>query len=154
MRTADGGRRTADGGRRTADGGRRTADGGRRTADGGRRTADYNVIGKCCIPISSKYFEVLLLLFASRVGDSPIAGAGSYADNDVGAAAATGNGDVMTRFLPTYQAVEFMRQGYTPAQASQMALARIGKRYKDFVGSIIAVNKKGEYGMHKKSHTA
>ena len=36
----------------------------------------------------------------SRVGDSPIAGAGAYVDNDVGGAAATGDGDVMMRFLP------------------------------------------------------
>lgn len=35
-----------------------------------------------------------------RVGDSPIAGAGSYAENNVGAAACTGNGDIMMRFLP------------------------------------------------------
>ena len=35
-----------------------------------------------------------------RVGDSPITGAGAYCDNDVGAAIATGNGDVMMRFLP------------------------------------------------------
>ena len=37
-----------------------------------------------------------------RVGDSPLPGAGCYVDNDVGAAAATGNGDVMMRFLPRY----------------------------------------------------
>ena len=36
----------------------------------------------------------------SRVGDSPIAGAGAYVDNDVGGAAATGDGDTMMRFLP------------------------------------------------------
>nr|CAD7407238.1 unnamed protein product [Timema poppensis] len=35
-----------------------------------------------------------------RVGDSPIPGAGAYADGEVGAAAATGDGDVMMRFLP------------------------------------------------------
>jgi len=35
-----------------------------------------------------------------RVGDSPIAGAGAYADQDVGAAASTGDGDIMMRFLP------------------------------------------------------
>ena len=38
----------------------------------------------------------------SRVGDSPIVGAGSYADNEAGAAAATGNGDIMMRFLPRF----------------------------------------------------
>lgn len=37
-----------------------------------------------------------------RVGDSPIMGAGSYAMNGAGGAAATGNGDVMMRFLPSY----------------------------------------------------
>ncbi|KRT79030.1 hypothetical protein AMK59_7565 [Oryctes borbonicus] len=35
-----------------------------------------------------------------RVGDSPIPGAGAYADNAAGAACATGNGDIMMRFLP------------------------------------------------------
>ena len=40
---------------------------------------------------------------AGRVGDAPIAGAGSYADSHVGGAAATGDGDIMLRFLPTYQ---------------------------------------------------
>lgn len=35
-----------------------------------------------------------------RVGDAPIVGAGSYVDKDVGGAAATGDGDVMMRFLP------------------------------------------------------
>lgn len=34
---------------------------------------------------------------AGRVGDSPVAGAGCYVDNDVGGAAATGDGDVMMR---------------------------------------------------------
>jgi isoaspartyl peptidase/L-asparaginase-like protein (Ntn-hydrolase superfamily) len=38
----------------------------------------------------------------SRVGDTPVAGAGAYVDNDVGGAAATGDGDIMMRFLPTY----------------------------------------------------
>lgn len=40
---------------------------------------------------------------AGRIGDAPIAGAGSYADSSVGGAAATGDGDVMMRFLPTFQ---------------------------------------------------
>jgi len=35
-----------------------------------------------------------------RVGDSPIIGSGAYADNNAGAAAATGDGDLMMRFLP------------------------------------------------------
>lgn len=43
-----------------------------------------------------EYFH--LIIFHSRVGDSPIPGSGAYADNTVGAAVATGDGDVMMRY--------------------------------------------------------
>lgn len=46
---------------------------------------------------------VLGSLFDSRVGDSPVAGAGAYVDKEIGGAAGTGDGDVMMRFLPTYE---------------------------------------------------
>ena len=35
-----------------------------------------------------------------RVGDAPIIGSGGYVENGVGGAAATGDGDIMMRFLP------------------------------------------------------
>ena len=53
------------------------------------------------------------------MGDSPIPGAGAYADSDVGAAAATGDGDVMMRLLPSLIAVEGMRMGLPPSLATQ-----------------------------------
>jgi len=62
---------------------------------------------------------------SGRVGDSPITGAGAFADNDVGAAVATGNGDIMMRFLPSFLAVELMRSGYDPTTAASMAVAEI-----------------------------
>lgn len=81
-----------------------------------------------------------------RVGDSPIPGAGAYADNDVGAAAATGDGDIMMRLLPSYLTVEEMRRGKTPAVAAQLAISRITHKYSTFFGGIIAVNKLGDFG--------
>ena len=48
-------------------------------------------------------FRKILIFHCRRVGDSPIPGSGAYADNNVGGAAATGDGDVMLRFLPSYQ---------------------------------------------------
>ena len=45
--------------------------------------------------------EYAYLCVHRRVGDSPIMGAGAYVESDVGGAAATGDGDVMMRFLPT-----------------------------------------------------
>jgi len=81
-----------------------------------------------------------------RVGDSPVAGAGAYADDDVGAAVATGDGDVMMRFLPTFTIVELMRSGYSPQNASKVAMQRIVKRHPDFQGAVVAVSKHGEIG--------
>ncbi|XP_044002431.1 N(4)-(Beta-N-acetylglucosaminyl)-L-asparaginase-like [Aphidius gifuensis] len=81
-----------------------------------------------------------------RIGDSPIPGAGAYADDDVGAAAGTGDGDIMMRFLPSFLAVEEMRRGATPEEAAIVAIKRIADKYPDFVGGVIAVNKFGDYG--------
>ncbi|KAG8222341.1 hypothetical protein J437_LFUL001327 [Ladona fulva] len=81
-----------------------------------------------------------------RVGDSPIPGSGAYADNEVGAAAATGDGDVMMRFLPSFLAVEEMRKGFQPDIAGQYAMRRIAKFYPKFMGGIVVVNKDGQYG--------
>ncbi|XP_065883752.1 putative N(4)-(beta-N-acetylglucosaminyl)-L-asparaginase GH22932 isoform X2 [Dysidea avara] len=82
---------------------------------------------------------------AGRVGDSPIMGAGSYADAEVGGAACTGDGDIMMRFLPSYQAVESMRLGKPPKEAADDAIKRIEKYYPGFSGAIIVANIKGEY---------
>ncbi|XP_023342360.1 putative N(4)-(beta-N-acetylglucosaminyl)-L-asparaginase GM21137 isoform X3 [Eurytemora carolleeae] len=60
-----------------------------------------------------------------RVGDSPIPGAGAYADSQVGAAAATGDGDIMMRILPSLLAVEAMRAGSSPQMAVQQVVNRI-----------------------------
>ncbi|XP_061541498.1 N(4)-(beta-N-acetylglucosaminyl)-L-asparaginase isoform X3 [Phycodurus eques] len=81
-----------------------------------------------------------------RVGDSPIVGAGAYADISAGAAAATGDGDVMMRFLPSYLAVELMRAGTDPSAACETAISRIKRHYADFFGAIICANATGHYG--------
>ncbi|XP_061439321.1 N(4)-(beta-N-acetylglucosaminyl)-L-asparaginase isoform X1 [Rhineura floridana] len=81
-----------------------------------------------------------------RVGDSPIAGAGAYADSTAGAAAATGDGDVMMRFLPSYQAVEYMRTGVDPTIACQKVISRIKKYDPYFFGAVICANASGSYG--------
>ncbi|KMQ94247.1 n-beta-n-acetylglucosaminyl-l-asparaginase [Lasius niger] len=81
-----------------------------------------------------------------RIGDSPIPGAGAYADQEVGAAAGTGDGDVMMRFLPSFLAVEEMRRGSTPIVAARTAINRIIQHYPTFFGAIIVLNNKGEFG--------
>ncbi|WOL10208.1 putative isoaspartyl peptidase/L-asparaginase 3 isoform X1 [Canna indica] len=78
-----------------------------------------------------------------RVGDGPIAGSAAYADDEVGACGATGDGDIMMRFLPCYQVIESMRQGMTPRHAAVDAISRIARKYPDFVGAVFALDKDG-----------
>ncbi|XP_074650767.1 N(4)-(Beta-N-acetylglucosaminyl)-L-asparaginase-like [Tubulanus polymorphus] len=81
-----------------------------------------------------------------RVGDSPIAGAGVYVDSDAGGAAATGDGDLMMRFLPSFRAVEYLKQGYTPSEAGRMAILPIIKKYPSFSGALIVTDINGNFG--------
>lgn len=81
-----------------------------------------------------------------RVGDAPIPGAGGYVDDKVGACVATGDGDVMMRFLPSFQAVDLMRRGSSPQGAAQAAIKKIGKVYPNFAGAIVCVHKTGKHG--------
>jgi N4-(beta-N-acetylglucosaminyl)-L-asparaginase len=84
-----------------------------------------------------------------RVGDSPIIGAGLYVDNEIGAAVATGLGEIVMRALSTFLVVEMMRQKKSPQEACVEAIKRIVSKnpeFKDIQVGIIAINKKGEHG--------
>jgi len=86
-----------------------------------------------------------------RVGDSPIIGAGLYVDNEVGAATATGMGELMIKTVGCHLVVEMMRQGMTPTQACQAAVERIAQKlgdYKAFQVGFLALNKAGECGSY------
>ena len=81
-----------------------------------------------------------------RVGDAPIPGSGAYVDNDVGGVAATGDGDIMMRFVPAAYAVEQMRAGASPAEACARALARITAKGYKVQAALVALNKEGVFG--------
>src|SRR5690606_18847908 len=54
-----------------------------------------------------------------RVGDSPIIGAGIYADDEAGCAGATGRGEELWKAVASFRAVEFMRRGATAQEACE-----------------------------------
>lgn len=87
-----------------------------------------------------------------RVGDSPIIGAGLYADSEVGAATSTGMGEEVIRTCGSHTVVELMRQGYTPEKACKKAVERIINRNPERVKTLqvgfLALNKKGEFGAY------
>jgi N4-(beta-N-acetylglucosaminyl)-L-asparaginase len=65
-----------------------------------------------------------------RCGDSPVIGAGSYTDQDVGSAGATGSGEENIRVVGAHTVVENMRHGMSPREAGLDALKRIVRNYK------------------------
>lgn len=82
---------------------------------------------------------------AGRIGDSPIPGAGCYVNSNIGGAAATGDGDVMMRFLPSFYAVNLMEAGFTPKNACQKALDQITKIFPSFSGGVVCLTKDGQH---------
>ncbi|MGE0001072.1 MAG: N(4)-(beta-N-acetylglucosaminyl)-L-asparaginase [Fimbriimonadaceae bacterium] len=90
-----------------------------------------------------------------RVGDSPILGAGLYADGAVGAAGSTGRGEANLFGLCSFLVVEEMRRGASPLDAGVVALRRVASnseaRLKDETGTLAfglqfyVVNKAGQF---------
>ena len=81
-----------------------------------------------------------------RVGDSALIGAGGYVDNEIGGAVSWGPGEIVIRFACTYQIVENMRKGMSPAQACNEVLNRIRAKGVAWGGGLTALNKQGEFG--------
>jgi beta-aspartyl-peptidase (threonine type) len=80
-----------------------------------------------------------------RVGDSPVAGAGGYADNELGAACATGVGEGIMRSLLTFRAVEMLAH-VEGAQGAADAVMPIFQRF-DGKGGLILIDHKGRIGI-------
>lgn len=72
-----------------------------------------------------------------RVGDSAIIGAGTYADDTLGAGSATGDGEAIIRATLTRTAVELLRNGKDPAGAAKTAIELFHKRTGGEAGIIL-----------------
>ena len=84
-----------------------------------------------------------------RVGDSPIIGAGFYADDEAGAAGATGVGEDIWRFMLSFRAVENMRTGMNAQQACDSAIGAMVRRKpetREKTSVVFAVSKSGDWG--------
>ena len=84
-----------------------------------------------------------------RVGDSPLVGCGVYADDNVGAASATGDGDLMTNYCTSVSIVHAMARGASPQEACMELLRHMVKtdpKNQDGEVAVIAINTRGEIG--------
>lgn len=83
-----------------------------------------------------------------RVGDSPIIGHGLYVDQEAGAAAATGTGELVMGVSGSFLAVELMRSGKDPIEAILAVLERISSRFRlhnDHQVAMIAIRPDGDW---------
>ncbi len=87
-----------------------------------------------------------------RVGDTPVVGAGTYADDAAGAGSATGVGEAILRVCMTKTAVESLRAGATPASAAQGAAELLAGRGRGS-GGIILVDSRGRWGFARTTAT-
>jgi beta-aspartyl-peptidase (threonine type) len=80
-----------------------------------------------------------------RVGDSPLPGAGTYADDEAGAASATGHGERIIQVALTKTAIELLRGGLPARDAAARALAALD-RVQGGAG-LIVVDRQGGVGV-------
>jgi beta-aspartyl-peptidase (threonine type) len=95
---------------------------------------------------------------AGRVGDSPIIGAGTYADDEAGACSTTGHGEAMIRVCLAKTAVDGLRGvGGADAKASAEQIARdavaLMHRRTAQTGGLITVAPDGSLGLARTTRT-
>ena len=85
--------------------------------------------------------------YPGRVGDSPLIGCGTYADNSVGAVSTTGWGEAMIRVVMAKTVIDIMdRNGSDPEGAAKDGV-RILERKAEGYGGIIVMNNAGKAGV-------
>jgi isoaspartyl peptidase/L-asparaginase-like protein (Ntn-hydrolase superfamily) len=84
-----------------------------------------------------------------RVGDVPLIGCGMFVDNEIGAAAATGTGELAIRECASMAVLELMRNQYDPEEACQIVLQRAlkGEPRDPRQLALIALRKDGKIGF-------
>lgn len=86
--------------------------------------------------------------YPGRMGDSPIIGAGNYADNRWGAAACTGRGEMAQRCVTAHSVVTFMRFGMSLDEALHQAMKDLEQLDDPYASemNIVALDRDGRPG--------
>jgi beta-aspartyl-peptidase (threonine type) len=86
------------------------------------------------------------LKMPGRIGDSAIIGSGFYADNESGAACATGNGEYIMRLCLCKYACDQMKSNNAQL-SSKRSIDLLTRRFGKNTGGIIAVDHKARFGI-------
>ncbi len=88
----------------------------------------------------------LPLKMPGRVGDSALIGCGTYADDRLGAASCTGDGEAIIKLALAKSALEFLQTGEDPMEAARRAVGELTVRTGAQVG-IILLDRYGRIGV-------
>ena len=85
--------------------------------------------------------------YPGRLGDSPVIGAGNYADNRYGAAACTGRGEMAMRLCTAHSIVMYLKMGMSVTDAGTTAINDLAYLVDPYFGrvSIIATDAQGNH---------
>ncbi len=83
---------------------------------------------------------------AGRVGDSPLYGAGGYAENGIGAVGATGLGENIMRVLLSKYTCDKLAKGISANQAAKAAMQYIEHYFDSSMAGVILVDSQGQLG--------
>lgn len=85
--------------------------------------------------------------YPGRVGDSPVVGAGNYADNRYGAAACTGRGEMAMRLCTAHSVAMYLKMGMGLEAAGREAIADLGYLVDPYFGrvSLLAMDARGNH---------
>ena len=117
----------------------------------------HDTVGMVCLDEQGKMTAAtstsgLFTKKKGRVGDSPIAGSGFYADSKIGGASATGLGEDLMKGCISYEIVRLMGEGLHPQEACEQAVNRLDRELRERRGeagdlSLIAMNNQGQWGV-------
>jgi beta-aspartyl-peptidase (threonine type) len=80
-----------------------------------------------------------------RVGDTPVVGAGFYAEDELGGVASTGHGEDFLRLLLAKRATDYLAAGLSAQAAASMAIRLLGERAGGH-GGLILLDRAGRVG--------
>jgi beta-aspartyl-peptidase (threonine type) len=86
------------------------------------------------------------LKFPGRIGDSPLIGCGTYADNECGACSATGIGEVAIKLVLAKTTCESMRNGNSAQEAVEKSITLANLKMNGLEMGLIAVDASGKIG--------
>jgi beta-aspartyl-peptidase (threonine type) len=86
------------------------------------------------------------LKFPGRIGDSPLIGCGTYADNEAGASSTTGIGEIAIKLVLAKSACDFMQKGKTAQEAAESSIKLVNRRMKGGSMGLITVDMAGRIG--------